>query len=269
MVAARLGARYIEFDVQLSKDWIPIIVHDEEITIRTSTVNQSNVHIKVPVNKLNFKEITQLKALIVRENDACQSLSSSPVTYSRSIKRSSSEPLISEFEFKYETSPKPFIKVPEDFRPVWELLNTYPSLKQTFKHVSKEVGFNIEIKYPESEEMERYFAVAQRNIYVNTILQVIFDNAGDRKCIISSFDPDICYLVAAKQVRYPVFFLTEAGTTITDDYRKNSMEAAIQFAQSARLFGIVSECRPILNDLSLIAKCHQANLLIFTYGELK
>lgn len=101
--------------------------------------------------------------------------------------------------------------------------------------------------------MERYFAVSERNDYVNTILQVTFDYAADRKCMFSSFDPDICYLLASKQVRYvqlfvynsnnqsfylffipsfPVFFLTEGGTVITDDPRKNSLEAAIQFAQA-------------------------------------
>eukprot|EP01117_Protostelium_nocturnum_P009559 TRINITY_DN3409_c0_g1_i1.p1 TRINITY_DN3409_c0_g1~~TRINITY_DN3409_c0_g1_i1.p1 ORF type:complete len:371 (+),score=130.36 TRINITY_DN3409_c0_g1_i1:244-1356(+) len=35
IAAARLGAEYIEFDVQLTKDLVPIIAHDEEISLET------------------------------------------------------------------------------------------------------------------------------------------------------------------------------------------------------------------------------------------
>lgn len=269
MTAARLGAKYIEFDVQLTRDWVPIIVHDEEIVIKTSTQDKRSTHIRVPVNKLNYNEICQLKAFIVRESYVPPIARSSPTTRrERAIKRSQSAPTISEFDVPSPPmSTTRSMQHDETAHHVWDMLDTYPSLKETFQHVHKDVGFNIEIKYPDSEDMERYFAVAERNIYVDTILKVIFDFAQDRKCIISSFDPDICYLVAAKQVRYPVFFLTEGGTIKTTDSRKNSVEAAIHFAQTARLFGIVCDNRPILADLSLIKKCHEANLLLFTYGD--
>lgn len=36
--------------------------------------------------------------------------------------------------------------------------------------------------------------------------------AGNRPIILSSFDPSICLLARHKQLRYPVFFLTAAGT---------------------------------------------------------
>jgi len=49
----------------------------------------------------------------------------------------------------------------------------------------------------------------ERNFYLDTILKIIFDKAKDRRIVISSFDPDICYMCALKQPRYPVFFLTE------------------------------------------------------------
>lgn len=46
------------------------------------------------------------------------------------------------------------------------------------------------------------------------LAQVVFDEAGDRKIIFSSFDPDCATLVRLKQPRYPVFFLTCAGAKV-------------------------------------------------------
>lgn len=43
---------------------------------------------------------------------------------------------------------------------------------------------------------------------------MVFDEAGDRKIIFSSFDPDCATLVRLKQPRYPVFFLTCAGAKV-------------------------------------------------------
>ena len=48
-----------------------------------------------------------------------------------------------------------------------------------------------------------------------TALQVVFEEAGQRKIIFSTFDPDCATLARLKQPRYPVFFLTCAGEKVT------------------------------------------------------
>jgi hypothetical protein len=53
-------------------------------------------------------------------------------------------------------------------------------------------------------EQERLNVSAERNFYLDTILKVVFDKARGRNLYFSSFDPDICILLARKQVRYPV-----------------------------------------------------------------
>ena len=45
-------------------------------------------------------------------------------------------------------------------------------------------------------------------------LQVVFEEAGERKIIFSTFDPDCATLARLKQPRYPVFFLTCAGEKV-------------------------------------------------------
>jgi len=129
------------------------------------------------------------------------------------------------------------------------------------------MGFNIEIKYPDTTELEQYYDIQQRNFYVDTILNCCFNFVGKRSCIISSFDPDICVMCARKQLRFPVFFLTTGGFDEThQDSRRNSVESAVTFAKSAKLLGIVCDSRPILENPVLITLCHQNSLLLFTYG---
>ena len=44
--------------------------------------------------------------------------------------------------------------------------------------------------------------------------QVVFEEAGERKIIFSSFDPDCATLARLKQPRWPIFFLTCAGEKV-------------------------------------------------------
>jgi len=53
--------------------------------------------------------------------------------------------------------------------------------------------------------------VPDMNTYVDTVLKVIYDHAGTRNIVFSSFHPDICRHMCLKQPTFPVFFLTEAG----------------------------------------------------------
>ena len=43
---------------------------------------------------------------------------------------------------------------------------------------------------------------------------MVFEEAGERKIIFSTFDPDCATLARLKQPRYPVFFLTCAGEKV-------------------------------------------------------
>jgi glycerophosphoryl diester phosphodiesterase len=54
--------------VQLTKDKVPIIVHDEEIVVTTNAIDGSKVDLKVPVNKLKLHKIRDLKPVFVPGN---------------------------------------------------------------------------------------------------------------------------------------------------------------------------------------------------------
>ena len=47
------------------------------------------------------------------------------------------------------------------------------------------------------------------NMYLDTILESIFTDAGSRKIVLSCFHPDVCTMLRLKQNKYPVLFLTQ------------------------------------------------------------
>jgi len=59
----------------------------------------------------------------------------------------------------------------------------------------KELGFDIEIKYPvptiDENDMDSW---EDQNDFADRILKVIFEHAADRKIFISTFEPDLCSL---------------------------------------------------------------------------
>ncbi|KJH41549.1 glycerophosphodiester phosphodiesterase family protein [Dictyocaulus viviparus] len=92
--------------------------------------------------------------------------------------------------------------------------NPFPHLKDVFSSVDSDVGFNIEVKYPMKmkDGTHECPAYIERNDFVDVILRNVLESAGKRRVIFSSFDPDVCTLIALKQHIYPVMFLV-IGTT--------------------------------------------------------
>lgn len=85
------------------------------------------------------------------------------------------------------------------------------------------------------------------NTFADTTLDVIFKHAGNRKIVFSCFHPDMCRILSLKQPCYPVLFLTCAGhKDVFMDQRAMSLRAAVRFAASTNLLGIVSNARPLV-----------------------
>ena len=173
--AASHGADFVEFDVQLSKDKVPVIYHDFTcyITMRrrhgssdsissTSSNGSSLGHAgsedafgelyEMPVKDLTVQQLHMLKLNHVSEKDGST---------------------------KYT--------VADDHQP-------FPSLEKALRVLDPDVGFNVEIKFPLSfkdgkQEAENYF---ERNDFVDVILGAIYKYAGQRRIIFSCFDPDVC-----------------------------------------------------------------------------
>ncbi|CAN0929182.1 Glycerophosphodiester phosphodiesterase GDPD1, chloroplastic [Linum grandiflorum] len=65
-----------------------------------------------------------------------------------------------------------------------------------------------------------------------------------------------------------VFFLTNGGSEIYTDIRRNSLDEAIKVCKEGGLQGIVSEVRAVFRNPGAISKIKEAKLCLVTYGQL-
>lgn len=232
--AARNLLPFIEFDVQLSKDGVPVIWHDFVIH------DGCGVHMSVfDLTHAQFKRL-----------------------HKNNPKRDSKP------ESKYAEYDPALLKE----NPAWDSTvgDTLATLEDIFKGTPQHMGFDIELKYPNvSEAREQFVHLPDRNAFVDAVLDVVFAHIADeRRIFFSSFDPDLCLLLHMKQTMYPVLFLTEAGfkQRCAFDVRTASLHGAVMFARRNNMVGIVSRVTALLEDTSLFGMVKNHGLLLGTFG---
>ncbi|XP_074540943.1 glycerophosphocholine phosphodiesterase GPCPD1-like [Halichoeres trimaculatus] len=238
--AAKHGAAYVEFDVHLSKDSVPIVYHDLTCCISTRKKNDktSLELIEVPVKDLTFDQLQLLK-----------------LAHATAIKDDTDKDLVDDEDEVDEHQP-------------------FPSLSQIFQAVPEHVGFNIELKWISQMKdgswdgnLSSYFNM---NTYLDIILSCVLQKGGKRRIVFSCFDPDICTMVRQKQNKYPILFLTQ-GVSVKYpelmDIRCQTTQIAISFAQSENILGISAHTEELLKSLSLIRDAQSKGLVVFSWGD--
>ncbi|OLL24125.1 Glycerophosphodiester phosphodiesterase GDE1 [Neolecta irregularis DAH-3] len=266
IAAANLGASYIEFDVQLTKDHVPVIYHDFLV---------SETGIDAPVHSLTLEQFLNVSKESQKEYSRpsspggtdqidddlkfrrARSLSLTPLS-----KRESDERMKFTRDFKNQ-------KLKGNLRG-HSIQAPFTTLEEVFKTIPRGVGFNIECKYPmldesEAEDMDS-FAI-ELNRWVDSILKIVYDLADGRDIVFSSFHPDVCVVLSLKQPSVPILYLTEAGTEVRSDIRATSLQEAVRFASRWNLLGIVSACQPFIECPRLVKVVKESGLICVSYGE--
>uniref|UniRef100_A0A1I7RPJ2 Glycerophosphocholine phosphodiesterase GPCPD1 n=2 Tax=Bursaphelenchus xylophilus TaxID=6326 RepID=A0A1I7RPJ2_BURXY len=252
--AAKNGADYVEFDVHLTKDKVPIIFHDfhvlvsvakripsiQELNLANETINGS-----VDAHELAVKDLTLSQLRLLHLDHVQHKNSLDDTTHKHTVTAKHDEE--------------------EEHRP-------FPTLNDSFHGVSEEVGFNIEVKYPMGylqggHECENYF---EPNECLDIILADVLNNAGTRRIMFSSFDPDICLMLALKQNKYPVLFLNQGQTQkhpAYQDPRTQTSSMAVKFVAGAGLVGVNFNSEDILRDPEPVQLAKQFGLITFVWGD--
>ncbi|XP_059059331.1 glycerophosphocholine phosphodiesterase GPCPD1-like [Achroia grisella] len=233
--AAASGADLLEFDVQLSKDMIPVIYHDYHVCIsmkRKKEVEHTEM-LELPVKDLTLEHLQKLKVYHLVEGRNHEILF--------------------------------FDEDLEEHQP-------FPTLEDVLRNIDLHVGFNIELKWTMEMgdgtfELNNPFDM---NTYVDKILEVVLKHAGERRIVFSGFNPDICTMVRQKQNKYPVMFLTIGITNKYPAYRDPrclSIPAAVQHAVSSDILGVVVHTEDLLRDPTQVKLATDAGLVIFCWGD--
>jgi glycerophosphodiester phosphodiesterase len=278
IAAANLGASYVEFDVQLTKDHVPVIYHDFLV---------SETGIDAPVHTLTLEQFlhvsegqtprqsrpTSPQPKIINGGKGVRS----PLMRGRSYSLDNSKQKNIHTSHSKELSER--MKHTRDFKMKGYKGNSrgnfiqspFTTLEEMFKKLPEDTGFNIEMKYPmlhESEEHEMDQYAVELNSFVDTVLRTVYDRAGKRRIIFSSFNPDICLMLSFKQPSIPILFLTDAGTCPVGDIRAASLQEAIRFASRWNLLGVVSAAEPLVSCPRLVRVVKASGLVCVSYGTL-
>ncbi|KAL2684812.1 hypothetical protein Neosp_005903 [[Neocosmospora] mangrovei] len=275
IAAANLGAQYVEFDVQLTKDHVPVIYHDFLVSetgidapVHTLTLEQF-LHIN-PDTRRGPRHTSSTKPVAEGEPGGFRARSNSlapprsqSMGFAGSGLQDMDERMKHTLDFKSKgfkaNSRGNFIQAP------------FATLEDLFRKLPENIGFNIEMKYPmlhESEEHEMDTYAVELNSFCDTVLSKVYDLAGERHIIFSSFNPDICLCLSYKQPSIPILFLTDAGCCEVCDVRASSLQEAIRFASRWNLLGIVSAAEPFINSPRLVKVVKENGIVCFSYGTL-
>lgn len=270
IAAANLGANYVEFDVQLTKDHVPVIYHDFLV---------SETGIDAPVHTLTLEQFLHINQDQARPGQNGLTLQSPEMKKVRSNEPGPRQRSLSvNLDHPKGTGLEERMKYTLDFKQKGYKANTkgnfiqapFATLEDLFRKIPDDVGFNIEMKYPmlyESEEHDMDTYAIELNQFCDTVLAKVYDLSGPRQILFSSFNPDICLCLSFKQPSIPILFLTDAGACDVSDIRASSLQEAIRFASRWNLLGIVSEARPFVNSPRLVKVVKQSGLVCVSYGK--
>ncbi|KAI9882398.1 MAG: hypothetical protein M1823_005855 [Watsoniomyces obsoletus] len=274
IAAANLGASYVEFDVQVTKDDVPVIYHDFLV---------SETGIDAPVHTLTLEQFLHIS----NQQTPRPSRPPSPV-YSSDGTSSGPSTLSTRKQRSYSAS-STNLEVAGEMRERMKhtramkekgfkgnsrgdfIQAPFTTLEEMFKKLPESIGFNIEMKYPmlfesEAQGMDTY--AVEPNTFVDSVLEIVYRLGKNRNIIFSSFNPDICLLLSFKQPSIPVLFLTDAGTDAAGDIRAGSLQEAIRFASRWNLLGIVTAVEPLIMCPRLVRVVKESGLVCVSYGTM-
>ena len=149
-----------------------------------------------------------------------------------------------------------------------------PTLTEVFAALPPSCGLDVEIKLSNGPEVARTQPEEVARI-VEAIWRVTCEEkekeraAGlpPRLLFFSSFDPDICTAIKSKaEGQYGVWFLSGCGLYEHSDPRRTSIEAALEFASTSKMEGIVLPAVILMKTESIVSNAAKLGLDVMTYG---
>uniref|UniRef100_A0A665V772 Glycerophosphocholine phosphodiesterase 1 n=1 Tax=Echeneis naucrates TaxID=173247 RepID=A0A665V772_ECHNA len=225
--AAKHGAAYVEFDVHLSKDAVPIVYHDLTCCISTKKKNDktSLELIEVPVKDLTFDQLQLLKVKKTKQNKM-------------------------EFIFAYKFRKHIFQAIPED-------VGFNIELKWICQMKDGSWDGNLSSYF----NMNNYL-----DIVLSCVLQkggkrrIVFSCFDPDICTMVRHKQNkypILFLTQGISDKYPELM----------DVRCQTTQIAISFAQSENILGISAHTEELLKNLSHIGDAQSKGLVVFSWGD--
>ena len=293
MAAIEAGATFIEFDVQVTADGVPVIFHDNYLVFGESASPASSLIKDMSMG--DFKNAAPFRSGMNSDSTALAGMSdeevlstarlplldgSSPVMGNSPVRGQSpvmgSSPSNSAGNFmlggkllRKHNNDAPAEPSEPSLHP-WSVPqeDDLPTLEELFQAIPEHVGFDIEIKMTTPCHLEQTPRNEVERILDSTLEVVSRYTARgtSRSIIFSSFYPEVCLEIKKREPDRVVMFLSGGGAYPHVDPRRTSIEAAVNFASGSYLDGIILESLVTMENKLWLGYARQKGLHIMTYG---
>lgn len=254
-------ANMVELDVQLTKDAKVVVYHD--FTLKFGLCSSTSIQKLVNTHDIfifPYEQMTRIKLIAMGGVRRGEHLVVPIEGFLYDDLRLAAPLLFATKESFENNTDKPFPLLSDLF-------------DEKISGLTDKLGFNIEVKWPQMENNGRwqensFKPTFDRNFYVDTILEVVFQMAGKRRIIFSSFDADICLMLRFKQNLYPVMLLIsdpEKPLQFLDE-RVSNLEHALHLAYSFEFLGVDLYAGIVLCHPIMLGQIRELHMNVFTYG---
>lgn len=229
------GCAFVEFDVQVTADGVPVVWHDNYVVYGGHESPVSKL-----ISELTLVEFRALAPINQLDTDARSTSAGRSTPEGSSPESSLHGSSASSSLLRQLRNADPAVANEPTLRP-WHVAQDdgLPTLVEVFAGLPPSMPLDIEIKMATpntlavtpAEEVERMLGPILAE--VDAALA-----AGPRPLIFSSFDPDICLEIKRRRADFLVYFLSGGGLYTHADPRRMSVAAAIEVAASGGLQGI-------------------------------
>ncbi|XP_011186431.2 glycerophosphocholine phosphodiesterase GPCPD1 [Zeugodacus cucurbitae] len=237
LYAHQFKADMVELDVQLTRDYVPVVWHD--FGFKTAPKGRIVEGVEdldyVLIKDLTYKQLKSSRVFAIEDGEI----------------------------YEYTNYNVRNVSVTE---------RIFVTLREVFEIVPTPLGLDIEIKWPQSLISGALESVQTlgKNRFVDIILKTTVKYGCGRPLFFSSFDADICTMLRLKQNVFPVAFVTIGATRLWEPYkdlRTRSYLSAVNFAQSANLLGTVPHAEDFLQHGALLDLGLDLGQATFVWGD--
>ncbi|MEW5303053.1 MAG: hypothetical protein WDW38_001369 [Sanguina aurantia] len=269
--AASMGAAFVEFDVQVTSDGVAVLWHDDEVAFGEDAALPTSK----PVSALSLKD---MNSLVTRPSSHTDALSpaahinpDTPPTAESTPTDTTQTSLLRRF---YNVASGSHLPEPSYRRWLCADDDVIPTLAQVLRLLPPGIGVNIEVKLTNPLPGEPFLTpAAEIDRLLLPILSDVQQSASTcggsslpRPVMFSSFDPDVCAALRARQARHPVCFLSGCGLYPHQDERRTSVLAALRFAAQVGCAGVVVPAPVALSHAGLVSQAAELGLQVASYG---
>ncbi len=170
--AFQLGFDFVEFDVQLSKDKVPVVYHDFQVAITLKRKGQEAELFVIPVKDLTLPQLQSLKIYHASKEGEVRKADEELDDDDQTTGNNNSTPTATTFT-PLNNGENPTDQLGQQDEKKFRSL--FPTLQELFEKLDPHLGFNVEIKYAMEyrqggSEQNHYF---ERNEYIDCILRCL------------------------------------------------------------------------------------------------